>query len=379
METLALLLIAVPLFAFVGYPALVIAAAALWGRRDRPEAPCTAPVAVVICAHNEGARIGAKLDSVGAAIAASGILARVIVADDGSTDDTADQAERRGDVEVIRLPRGGKAAALNRVTPRGADAILVMTDADPLLDAETLPALLAPFADPNVGAVAGRVETLRGKARLAGFDRLFRRYESAVRQAESDLFGCVSADGGLYAIRAHLMPLVPADVTDDFYVSTAAVAAGYRIAYADRARAWEHSIAGEGRNFRRRVRITVRGLTALWSRRALMNPGRTGWYAPALLFHKVARRLAPLALPPLWLAAGVLAADGRPVWALVMAALTALGLIGLVGALAPGRLPRAASPLVGVALHLAGLGWGALLFASGRRFAQWTPQKDGAA
>ncbi|WP_375285650.1 glycosyltransferase [Sphingomonas sp.] len=379
METLALLLVAVPLFAFVGYPALVIAAAAVVGRRSRVAGGFDGPVAVVICAHNEAGRIGAKLDSVRAAVDAGGVLARIIVADDGSTDDTAAEAERRAGVEVIRLPRGGKAAALNRATPRTADAILVMTDADPLFDAATLPALLAPFADPDVGAVAGRVETLRGKARLAGFDRLFRRYESAVRQAESDLFGSVSADGGLYAIRAPLMPLVPADVTDDFYISTAAVAAGYRIAYADDARAFEHSISGEKRNFRRRVRITVRGLTALWSRRALMNPGRTGWYAPALLLHKVVRRLAPLALPPLWVAAGVLTAQGRIGWAVVFAGLSALALIGLVGALAPGRLPRFVSPAVGVALHLAGLGWGALLFLFGRRYAQWTPQKDGAA
>jgi cellulose synthase/poly-beta-1,6-N-acetylglucosamine synthase-like glycosyltransferase len=374
MEILALLLVAVPLLAFVGYPIAVVVVAALFGRRAAHVGACEAPVAIVICAHNEGARIGAKLASVEEAIRASGILARVIVADDGSTDDTA-QAARRPGVEVIQLPRGGKAAALNRVTPRAADAILVMTDADPLFDPDTLPALLAPFADPQVGAVAGRVETLRSRARLAGFDRLFRGYESTVRQAESDLFGCVSADGGLYAIRARLMPTVPADVTDDFYISTAAVAAGYRIAYADRARAWEHSIAGEGRNFRRRVRITVRGLTALWSRRGLMNPGRTGWYAPALLLHKVARRLAPLAVPPLWLLSGLLALGGSLIWAAVFAGLSAIGLVGLVGTFAPERLPRALSPLFGVALHLAGLGWGALLFASGRRFAQWTPLK----
>lgn len=376
METLALLLVAVPALAFVGYPAAVIVAAALFARRVRLEGTVDAPVAVVICAHNEGARIGAKLDSVAESIRASGVLARIIVADDGSTDDTAEQVAQRHDVELVRLPRGGKAAALNRVAPRMAGAILVMTDADPLFDRETLPALLAPFADPQVGAVAGRVETLKGKSRFAGFDRLFRGYESAVRQAESDLFGCVSADGGLYAIRAPLMPVVPPDVTDDFYTSTAAVAAGYRIAYADRARAWEHSIAGEGRNFRRRIRITVRGLTGLWSRRALMNPWRTGWYAVALVLHKVARRLAPLALPPLWVLSGVLALQGRLDWTAVFAALSAVALVGLVGIVAPRRLPRAASPVAGAVLHLAGLGWGAILFASGRRYAQWTPQKD---
>jgi cellulose synthase/poly-beta-1,6-N-acetylglucosamine synthase-like glycosyltransferase len=376
-QTLALLLIAVPLAAYAGYPLVLLAAARVWGRPVRTGA-AGGSVAVVICAHNEGARIGAKLESVLAQTRGSG--ARVIVADDGSTDDTAEIAARFPEVELHPLPRGGKAAALNRIVPRESDAVLVMTDADPLFDAGTLPALLAPFADRRVGAVAGRVEVLRSPkgsgAKLAGFDALFRRYESAVRQAESDLFGCVSADGGLYAIRASLVPHVPADVTDDFYISTAAVAAGSRIAYADAARVYEHAIASGRKTFRRRIRITVRGLTGLWSRRALMNPARTGWYAPALILHKVARRLAPLVLPPLWLLAGLLAGQGSLPWAIVFAGLTALALVGAVGALAPERLPRVLAPVFGVALHLAGLAWGAVLFVRGVRYAQWTPQKD---
>ncbi len=379
MQTVALLLIALPLLAYVGYPLVLLASAKLWGRPVRT-GPVDLPVAILICAHNEGPRIGAKLKSV---LETTQGQARVIVADDGSTDDTAAVVAGFGEVELHRLARGGKAAALNRVAPRIAlsdpEAVLVMTDADPLFDSLTLPNLLAPFADARVGAVAGRVETIRSGNRLAGFDARFRAYESALRQAESDLFGCVSADGGLYAIRARLMPCVPADVTDDFFISTAAVAAGYRIAFAGEARAWEHAIAGGRKTFRRRIRITVRGLTALWSRRGLMNPARTGWYAVALVLHKVARRLAPLALPPLWVLAGLLAAQGSLGWSLAFAGLTALALVGAIGALAPERLPRALSPVFGAALHLAGLAWGAVLFARGTRFAQWTPQKDVAA
>lgn len=377
MEVVALILLLVPVLTFVGYPAALLAVGSLRRPSRRTGGAPPGEAIVLICAHNESPRIGAKIESVLEAVSHWRGAARIVVADDGSTDDTAAVVAAFADrgVELIALPRGGKAAALNRVAPRSGDAILIMTDADPLFDAATIPALLAPFADPKVGAVAGRVETIRTSARFAGFDGLFRRYESAMRQAESDLFGCVSADGGLYAIRAALMPVVPPDVTDDFYISTAAVAAGYRIAFADDARAYEHSIAGGGRNFRRRVRITVRGLTALWSRRALMNPARTGWYAVALLLHKVARRLSPLALPPLWVLAVLLAMKGSAVWALVFAALTGLAAIGVVGTLAAAWLPRILSPVVGVALHLAGLATGAILFVAGRRYSQWTPQK----
>lgn len=375
MVVLAWLLLLFPLAVFAGYPLLILTAARFRPPRPSPVAGPPPSISIVIGAHNEAATIGPKLDSVAAALAAWLGAAEVIVADDGSTDDTAAIAGAAG-ARVVRCPRGGKAAALNRVAGDARGEVLVMTDADPLFDAGTLPALLAPFADPAVGAVAGRVQTRRARAaRFADAERWFRGYESALRAAEDRLFGCVSADGGLYAIRRALMPVVPPDVTDDFHISTAAVAAGRRIAYADDAVVWEHSIGGGRQQFRRRVRITVRGLTALWRRRALMNPWRTGWYAPALVLHKLGRRLAPLTLVPLWLVSGVLAWRGELLWLAVWGAITAAGLVALAG-IAGVRLAGPLRVVHGLVLHLAGLAWGTLLFVAGRRFTQWTPQKS---
>ncbi|MEH3100950.1 glycosyltransferase [Sphingomonas adhaesiva] len=371
MQLAAWLLLLIPVATFLAYPLVVLFAAALAPRRRVPVPAATPSITILIGAHNEETTIGLKLASVAQALAAWPGTAQVLVADDGSTDATAAIARGAG-AAVIACPRGGKAAALNRAVPQATGEVIVMTDADPLFDAQTLPALLAPFADPRVGAVAGRVETIRtpGRSRFAAADRAFRRYESALRSAEDRLFGCVSADGGLYAIRRALVPTVVADVTDDFYVSTAAVAAGHRIAYADAARVWEHSITGARRQWRRRVRITVRGLTGLWRRRALMNPVRTGWYAVALVLHKVARRLAPLAILPLWLVSAL--AGGA--WWIVFAAITAAALVALAGTLGA-RLPGPLRIVHGIVLHLAGLAAGTLLFVAGRRYAQWTPQK----
>lgn len=383
MELAAYILVVMPLCAFIGYPVVLLLAARALPRRPGRAVPGNPSLTILICAHNEAARIGEKIASVLAALDATGLGAQIIIGDDASNDGTASIVEgfaHRG-VVLVRAPRGGKAATLNRIVPLATGEIIVMTDADPLFDADTLPALLAPFADPAVGCVAGSVETIRGKDRkahrFAAADSLFRRYESAMRAAEDSLFGCVSADGGIYAIRAALMPHVPGDVTDDFYISTAAVAARQRIAFAPAARVYEHSIAGDKPQFRRRVRITVRGLTGLWRRRALMNPLRTGWYAVALVFHKVARRLAPLALPPLWVLSGVLALGGHMLpWGVVFAGLTAAVALGVIGFLQPVRLPKPLAVAYGAVLHLAGLSLGAILFLSGRRYSQWTPQKS---
>lgn len=370
MQMLAWSLLLIPVATFLAYPLVVMLGAALAPRRT-PVANTQPPgITILICAHNEATTIGLKLASIGQALASWPHATEVLVADDGSTDATVAIAQGTG-ARVVACPRGGKAAALNRAVPFATGEVIVMTDADPLFDADTLPMLLAPFADPRVGAVAGRVETIRRRpSRFAAADRAFRAYEAALRTAEDRLFGCVSADGGLYAIRRALVPVVPADVTDDFFISTAAVAAGRRIAYADAARVWEHSIPGARQQWRRRVRITVRGLTGLWRRRALMNPARTGCYAIALVLHKVARRLAPLTLVPLWLVSSLIGGA----WWWVSAALTAAALVTLAGALGA-RLPGPLRIVHGIMLHLAGLAAGTVLFVAGRRYAQWTPQK----
>ena len=369
-ETAILAILALLAGVYAGYPLLVLALAAAQRRvpapRQRRE-PET--VSILICAHNEARSIGAKLESVFAAVSGRAGT-EILVADDGSSDGTAAivaalAADSPVPLRLMRFARGGKAAALNALMAQGKGEILVFSDADPLWEAGTLEALLAPFSDPQVGAVAGEVRSLRSRGRMRAGDALFRAYESAIRAAEDRLFGCVSADGGLFALRARLAEPVPPDVTDDFFLSTAAVTHGCRIAFAKEAAVWEVSPPAARQHLRRRIRITVRGLTGLWRRRALLDPTRTGAYALGLLFHKLLRRLAPLLLAPLALAFVWLALERGGAALPLVAGAAVAGLLAL----------RLRLPLY-LAVHLGGLAAGTVLFLAGRRYSQWAPQKQ---
>lgn len=100
---------------------------------------------VVIPAYNAAASIGATVR----AAAAIDSVASVIVVDDGSSDDTAQQARNAG-ATVVRLDRNrGKGAALNegvRHLPDDADAVLLL-DADLGESAADAQALLAQLHD----------------------------------------------------------------------------------------------------------------------------------------------------------------------------------------------------------------------------------------
>ncbi|NLH50337.1 MAG: glycosyltransferase family 2 protein [Myxococcales bacterium] len=84
-------------------------------------------LSVVIAAYQAGATIGRTVDSVRACL--GGERLQIIVADDGSDDDTRDQAARPG-VEILALPHVGRPAALNAGLAAARGEIVLFTDAD---------------------------------------------------------------------------------------------------------------------------------------------------------------------------------------------------------------------------------------------------------
>jgi glycosyltransferase involved in cell wall biosynthesis len=329
-------------YTYVGFPALVLVRA---GLRPRPHrcAPVTPSVSVVVAARNEAAVIATKVDNLlGLDYPADRL--DVVVASDGSEDATVAAALERGDerVRVLDLPRVGKANALNAAVAWAGGQVLVFTDANSLLSRRALRALVAPFADPEVGGVAGDQRYIRG-GRAAAVARGERRYwqlDRALKRAESRGGNVISATGAIYAIRRELFRRTPPGVTDDFAVSTAVICAGRRLVFAAGAVAYEPVGVSAGVEFERKVRVMTRGLNAVLLRRELLDPRRHGFYALQLFSHKVLRRLmaAPLVV---MMATGARLARRGSAYRLVALAEGALLGLGAAG-LAARRRARAA-------------------------------------
>jgi hyaluronan synthase len=123
---------------------------------------------VIIPAYNEGELVGKSIDSVAESGYPSAQL-EILVVDDGSKDDTwehiARAAQRHsGVVTAVRFARNnGKRAALAEGFRKARGEIVVTIDSDSVIDKGTLLALAGPFANPKVGAVAGRVKVLNRK------------------------------------------------------------------------------------------------------------------------------------------------------------------------------------------------------------------------
>jgi cellulose synthase/poly-beta-1,6-N-acetylglucosamine synthase-like glycosyltransferase len=329
-------------YTYVLFPAIVLLRARLRPRPYRPGA-ITPAVSVVIAAHDEAAAIGPKLDNLLGLDYPPDRL-QVVVAADGCDDGTDAIARARGDgrVRVLSLARVGKAAALNAAVGQATGEVLVFTDANSAFAPDALRRLVAPLADPHVGAVAGDQRYLPGgtEAAVATGERRYWDLDRAIKRAESRGGNAISATGAIYAVRRELFEPVPAGVTDDFATSTAVIAQGRRLVFAPGAVAFEPVARSGEDEFERKVRVMTRGLAAVVARRELLDPRRHGFYALQLVSHKVLRRL--MALPLIVLAATSAAQARRSrafgVLAAAQGALYAAGAAGL--ALPGGRRAR---------------------------------------
>jgi glycosyltransferase involved in cell wall biosynthesis len=124
---------------------------------DRPPAPLRdGPVILVLPARNEADRIGAVIDRLPAEVL--GRPTRCLVVDDGSTDDTVEQATARGAIVVRHgIGRGLGAAVrtgLEAAVGHGAAAV-AFCDADGEYDPAELERLVAPLARGEADYVVG--------------------------------------------------------------------------------------------------------------------------------------------------------------------------------------------------------------------------------
>ena len=371
----------------------VLFPACLWLRARLSPHPhrvgdATPSVSLVICAYNEAASLGARLENALALDYPSDRL-EIVVASDGSTDGT--NAIARGfasrGVRLLALPRQGKIPALNAAVASARGEVLVFSDANSLYESGALRALLRPFADPGVGGVAGDQRYLRagelpdggeGERAYWDFDRLLKRWQSAAGSV-------TSSTGAIHAIRRELFRSVPSGVTDDFWISTNVVAQGRRLVFANDAAAWEPATPASGSEFRRKVRVITRGLRAVWLMRELLNPLRHGFYSLQLFSHKVLRRLAIvpmaailLATPWLWNAGSFY--RGAALVQLVFYLAAALGaLLPPLETTAPGwarRLVKLLALPTFFCMANAAAGLAALNVARGHRIDSWEPQRS---
>ena len=189
------------LWTHVGYPLFAWGLARL---RPRPVAmrDWTPSVTLIVPAHDEEDVIAGRLENLLAQDYPPDRL-EILVASDASSDRTdeivAEIAAREPRVRLVRCPRGGKLATINRVHTEGSGEVLAFTDANTRWEPDALRRLVRSLADPEVGYVTGRL-VLRD-ADGTNREGVYWRFELWLRRQESAVGSITGGNGAIYALR----------------------------------------------------------------------------------------------------------------------------------------------------------------------------------
>ena len=280
------------LYVLFGYP-LLLELLARFGSRPVRENDEPKTVTVVLAVHNGEAWLRAKLVSI-LRLRYPRRLMQVMVVSDGSSDGTERIAgEFASDVELVRVERGGKMAALNAGIARARGDILFFTDVRQPLHPDCLRNLVACLGDPEVGGACGQIVFMDG-AGDSPHAGLYWRYEKWIRRNLSRTGSILAGTGYIYAMRRELAAPLPTNMlVDDLYLPLAIVLRGYRFVFDERAVAYEYATSLET-EFRRKVR-TLAGIYQVAGHfPALLNPFRG--ISVHFLSYKAGRVLLPYAM-----------------------------------------------------------------------------------
>ena len=367
------------IYVYALYPYLVRMLAALYGVPVR----CgnrLPTVTVVVTAYNEATSIRAKLDNL-TALSYPTELLDVLVVSDASTDATeqiaADYNPER--VRVLRVEgRQGKTACQNAAAAAAVGEIIVFTDATTNLAVDSVRSLVARFADPSVGCVAGCLEYVSVIENPTGRGgESYWSYEVRLRAAESLFGSLIGVSGCLYAVRKSAYRAIEPTLISDFVVAMKMREQNLRTVLASDAICFEATLHRGDLELAMRVRVAIRSLNALISERRFLNPFVYRGFAWQLWSHKALRYLTPeLCMGAL--AANVVLVMQQPHsgWydftLLLQCAVLVAGIVGFVLQHRHARLSVFEKPYYFLLTNLAAL-IATLRYLQGERMVTWKP------
>jgi len=356
--TLALVLFWVPMallaWVYAGYPAAAALAARLRPFAVKAGDPDPKLVTIGIAVHDEAGELEARVANAFAQAVPFDL--DVIVASDGSTDDSIEILQRLAMAEprlrFLDLPRGGQTAAQQAIFAEARGEIVVLTDAETRFADGCLASLVAPFRDPRVGCTTGLLVWLgTERSETARTEGAYWRYEQFVRGVESRAGWLTAVTGALLAVRSSGYRPVSGHLSMDQVLPLHARAQGKVVLAVHEAVASERVVEDSGEQLRNRARVATQGIRANLSMVRALAPWRRPSAALAIWSHKLLRWTTPWLVAVAGVAALWLGLNGQPAY-LVPVLLGVVGLLLAAVGVAVRRRGGTPPRLVGLALTI---------------------------
>jgi cellulose synthase/poly-beta-1,6-N-acetylglucosamine synthase-like glycosyltransferase len=305
-------------YSYFVYPLLLALLHALRPRAAQHTATGTPlSLTMIVTAYNEQARIRAKIDNT---LALDFPDLEMIVASDCSSDATdaiVNEYADRG-VRLVRAPErlGKENAQLHAIRAARGD-VIVFSDVATQIPPDALRKLSEYFRDSTVGAVSSEDRFITAEGKVAG-EGAYVRYEMWLRRMESTLAGLVGLSGSFFAARKTVCAEWDIHSPSDFNTALNCARQGLRAVTAPDVLGYYKDLADPHKEYQRKVRTVLRGMTAIVRHADVLNVLQFGLFGWQVWSHKIMRWLVPWFLL-LLLLTNLLLLGTRPIYAVMLA------------------------------------------------------------
>ncbi|QSP93682.1 glycosyltransferase family 2 protein [Marinobacter salinisoli] len=347
-------------------------------RKDRFSVDPNAPlpkVSLIVTAHNEELRIRAKIEN---CLQLDYPDMEIIVASDASTDSTDDIVREYASEQVFLAraeERKGKEHAQLQAIMRASGDILIFSDVATTIPEDGIRNLVRYFENPRIGAVSSEDRFISRDGQVVG-EGAYVRYEMWLRSLESQRDGIVGLSGSFFAARR----AVCEDDWDifspsDFNTALSCARNGLVAVTAPDVLGFYQDVSDASKEYQRKIRTVIRGLTALSRHPEVLNPFKYGVFAFQVFSHKLMRWAVPWFQILLFVTSVALASSGSFYFLVLLGQLGFYALV-CIGRLMPSvrQLALVKIPYFFVQVNIA-IAHATVSFLSGKRMTVWTPSR----
>jgi cellulose synthase/poly-beta-1,6-N-acetylglucosamine synthase-like glycosyltransferase len=278
-------------YAQFGYPLLLALLAGGKSAEPAPLAEDALPsVTLIVAAYEEASVIEGKVANA-LALDYPREKLQLIVACDGSPDDTPALARAAGADLVLELPHGGKMAAQNAAVAQATGEVLAFSDANTMWESGALRELVAAISQDGVEYVCGQVKFVNDAG--TNQEGVYWRYEMWLRARESKLRSVTAGNGAIYAVTPANYAAIAPKTGHDLTLPFQTVKHDGRAIYEPSARASEAMVPSLEGEFKRKRRMMSFAWPIILRGGMLKPKGYGAIYGWMMFSHRVLRYKAP--------------------------------------------------------------------------------------
>lgn len=300
MELLFLFGLICSVYSYFIYPLILLLVDRLSAKRFQPvitDLDRLPEVSLIITAYNEKSRIRSKLENSLEIIYPEGQLEIIVASDcsDDGTDDVVKEYSDKGVVLVRADEHLGKEYAQKCAVEKVSGEIIVFSDVATEIPPDAIRNLIRYYRDPLTGAISSEDRFISQEGHIVG-EGMYVMYEMWLRNLESGNGGLVGLSGSFFSCRREVTELWDVHSPSDLNTAINCARLGLKAITAPDVLGYYKDLSDPGKEYKRKVRTVLRGMTGLGRHLDAMNPFKFGLFGYQMLSHKLMRWLVPVFL-----------------------------------------------------------------------------------